>query len=115
MCEEDGKHTYRNGTSASTTLSQDVAVTLTGMPDNTEIRVYDAATSDPQTELAGVENATDGTAGNRSFTFTLSAGTLVDVVIHNILYEHERFELTIPSSASSIPINLRFDRNYFNP
>lgn len=109
------EHTYRNGTSATTTLSQDVAVTLTGMPDSTEIRVYDAATSDPQTELAGVENATDGTAGNRSFTFTLSAGTIVDVVVHNISYEHERFELTIPASASSIPINLRFDRNYFNP
>ena len=106
------EHTYRNGTSASTSLSQDVAVTLTGLKENTEVRVYSSGTT---TELAGVEDASDGTFDNRSFTFTLSAGTNVDIRIHNITYEHQEFAYTVPSANTSLPIQQAFDRNYFNP
>ena len=108
--------TVRNSAGSTTLISADVGVTLTGMKDNTEVRVFDNATSNPQVELAGVENATDGTSNNRSFTFSLSAGSIVDIVIVNITYENQRIDAyTIPGSATSIPIQQRFDRNYNNP
>ena len=108
--------TVRNSAGSTTLISADVAVTLTGMKDNTEVRVFDNSTSNPQVELAGVENATDGTTDNRSFTFSLSAATIVDIVIVNVTYENQRIDAyTVPSSATSIPIQQRFDRNYNNP
>jgi len=108
--------TVRNGTGATTTVNNNVSITLTGMVDNTEVRVYQNNSGFPQTELAGVENATDGTTNDRSFTFSLGAGTIVDIVIHAVSYESQRINaLTIPSSDSSIPIQQRFDRNYLNP
>ena len=108
--------TVRNSAGSTTLISADVAVTLTGMKDNTEVRVFDNSTSNPQVELAGVENATDGTAGDRSFTFSLAAGTIVDIVIVNVTYENQRIDsYTIPGTSTSIPIQQRFDRNYTNP
>jgi hypothetical protein len=68
----------RNGAGATTTVNNNVSVTLTGMKDNTEVRVYDQ--SNPPVELAGIENATAGTADDRSFTFSLAAATLVDMI-----------------------------------
>lgn len=107
--------TVRNGVGSSTLVSADVAVTLTGMKDNTEVRVFDSATSNPQVELAGVENATDGTTDNRSFTFSLGAGEIIDIVIVNVTYENERTDgYTVPGSATSLPVQQRFDRNYKN-
>lgn len=105
--------TVRNGTNASTTINNNTAITLTGLKDNTEIRVYTAGTT---TELAGIEDATDGTVDNRSFVFTLSAGTNVDIRIHNITYEAQSIlGFAIPASDASIPIQQRFDRSYNNP
>lgn len=107
-----GTPSIRNGASASTTVNNNIAVTLTGMKDNTEIRVYTTATT---TELAGTENATTGTADNRSFTFSLSAGTVVDIVIHSISYESMRIDsYTVPNADTSLPISQRTDRNYSN-
>lgn len=102
---------YRKARTGDTVnIVNTVAVTFTGLPDNTEVRVFAANTI---TELAGVENASDGTVGNRSFTYSLSAGTLTDVRIVNKLFEvFELYDFTHPSTASSIPISLRFDRNY---
>lgn len=105
--------TYRNGSGASTVVNNNIAVTLTGMKDNTEVRVYSAGTT---TELAGIENATSGTTDDRSFAFSLSAGTNTDIVVHNVDYEYIRLEsFEIPASDSSLPIQQRFDRNYNNP
>jgi len=104
--------TVRNGAGASTVLINSVAVTLTGMRDNTEVRVYTTGTT---TELDGVEDATAGTTDDRSFTFSLSAGTIVDIRIHSVAYETEVIRaFTIPSLAASIPISQRFDRNFSN-
>lgn len=94
-----------------------VDVTLSGMKDNTEVRVCDQ--SDPPLQLAGIENATAGTTDDRSFTFTLQAGTLVDIVIFNVEYRlppNNRIDdFTIPSTATTIPISQIPDRNYSNP
>lgn len=107
----------RNGASATTTVNNNVNVTLTGMKDNTEVRVYDQ--SNPPVELAGIENATTGTVNNRSFSFSLSAATVVDIAIFNINFivpPNNRIEdYTIPTSDTSIPVTQVPDRNYNNP
>jgi hypothetical protein len=104
---------YRNGTNATTVINSTVTTTFTGLKDNTEVRVYASGTT---TELAGVENATDGTTNNRSFSFGLSAGTVVDYRIHNLDYEIiEVYGYTIASTATALPIQQRTDRWYTNP
>jgi hypothetical protein len=107
----------RNGAGATTTVNNNVSVTLTGMRDNTEVRVYDQ--SNPPVELAGIENATVGTADNRSYTFSLSGGTLVDIVVFTvdwILPPNNRIEdFTVPGTDTSLPISQVFDRNFKNP
>jgi hypothetical protein len=105
--------TYRNGTSSTTSVIASVNITVTGLKDNTEIRVYTTATT---TELAGIETATDGTTDNRSFTFALTTGVVIDIAIINVTYENERITAyTVPATNASIPIQQRFDRNYSNP
>jgi len=108
-----GTPTYRNGSGSSTVVNNNTTVTLTGMRDNTEVRVYTAGTT---TELAGIEDATAGSADNRSFAFAIAAAVSVDIRIHNVTYEPETIlAYTIPSTDTSIPIQQRFDRNYENP
>lgn len=98
----------------SITISNTVTVTLTGLKDNTEVRVMQADSN--TVELAGTENATTGTTDDRSFAFSLSASTNVDIYIVNVIYENIEIEdYTIPGAAASIPIQQRFDRNYLNP
>ena len=105
--------TYRNGTGASTVVNNNVTVTLTGLKDNTEVRVYNAGT---QSELAGIESATGGGIDDREFAFSLGAALSVDIVVHNVDYEYLRLDaFTIPGSNSSVPIQQVFDRNYNNP
>lgn len=105
--------TYRNGASASTTVNNNKSVTFTGMKDNTEVRVYNASTG---AEVAGIENAVDGTADNRSFTWSAAGGLSVNYVIHNVTYETIRVNsFSVPASDSSIPIQQRIDRNFANP
>jgi hypothetical protein len=107
----------RNGASATTDVQANISITLAGMKDLTEVRV--CATGDPNTPLAGIEDATDGTTDDRSFTFAISAGTEVDIIIFNvewILPPNNRIDgFTIPSVDSTIPISQVFDRNFNNP
>lgn len=105
--------TFLNGTSASTTVNQNVNITLTNMKDNSEVRVYSAGTT---TEIAGIEVATAGTANERTFTFSASAGALVDIRVFNVQWiSDDLLNFTIPASSSEIPIAQRFDRVYANP
>ena len=107
----------RNGAGATTTVVAAVEVTLTGMKDNTEVRVYDQSAI--PVELAGIENVTAGTVDDRSFSFSLSATTVVDIAVFNtewILPPNNRIEnYTIPAADASLPISQVFDRNYENP
>ena len=93
-----------------------INVTYTGLKDNTEVRVYEANTTN---ELAGVENATDGSADNRSVTFSLPAGTVVDVRFMNFQWtvpdRNSILDFTWPSSNTSIPITQVLDRVSDNP
>ena len=107
------QHTYINGTSATTTLSQDVQTTLTGLRDNTEIRIMAAGTD---TELDGIEAATTGSTDDRSFAFTLSASTSIDIFMVNVIYENiELYAYEVTASDTALPQVQRFDRVYLNP
>jgi hypothetical protein len=103
----------RNSAGSSTTVNATVAVTLTGLKDNTEVRVFSTGTT---TELDGIEDATAGSPDNRSFTFSLAAGTGVDIRIINVQYQYLKLtNYIVPSSATSVPIQQIFDRQYENP
>lgn len=98
-----------NAAANTTTVNNNRSVTLTGLQDNTEVRVYTAGTT---TELAGTEDATDGTSGNRSFTFSVANGASIDIRIHKVTYEHLDILALSVTADSSIPVSQRFDRNY---
>ena len=98
---------------ATVVVNNNIAITLTGMKDNTEVRVYADGTT---TELAGIENATSGTTDNRSFSFSLTAGTIVDIRIFAIgYYPADLLDYEIPTSDTSVPIQQVADRWYTNP
>ena len=93
-----------------------INLTYTGLKDNTEVRVYAEGTT---TELAGVENATDGAPDDRSVTFSLPAATVVDVRFMNFEWtvpdRNSILNFTWPSSNTSIPITQVLDRVSDNP
>jgi hypothetical protein len=100
--------TVRNGTGSSTTVSNNVTVTLTDLINPTEVRVYEAGTL---TEIAGQENVIGG-----SFPFATGAGDFVDIRIFAVDYLPVDFiNFEIPTNPASIPIQQIFDRNYSNP
>ena len=106
---------FRNASSGTVTIENNASITVTGLQDLTEVRIFDSATTGPQTELAGIENATDGTEGNRSFTFSLPVGTTVDIVLISVQYENERLDDFTLSVSQDLPFEQTFDRNYENP
>jgi hypothetical protein len=108
-----GSNSYRNSGGGSTTINNNISVTFADLADNTEVRVYSAGTT---TELDGIENATAGSPGSRTFTASISASTSVDYVIHNVDYEYIRVETyTWPTADTTITVQQRTDRNYSNP
>jgi hypothetical protein len=106
-------YTYSDLVSRSYQYDLDVVnITVTGLKDNTEVRIYLTGTT---TEVGGIETATSGTTDNRYYTSSLTVGLVVDIAIINVTYENERITgYVIPSLDSSIPIQQRFDRNYNN-
>jgi hypothetical protein len=105
--------TVRNSAGSTTTIISTVSITLTGMKENTEARVYEAGTSN---EIAGIEIATTGTFDNRTFTFSATPDQLVDIITFNLNWISDPFRnFSIPSVNSNIPIAQRIDRVYNNP
>lgn len=108
-----GTISFYNRGGASTVINSTVTITLTGLQDNTEVRVFDTGTT---TEVAGIEDATAGSPGNRSFSFSATPSDGLDVRIINVTYEYLKLtNYIVPSSSTSVPIQQRFDRNYGNP
>lgn len=99
--------TIRNGTGASTTVNSNVSVTLTGLTNPSEVRVYSQGTT---TELAGQESVTTG-----SFTFGVGAGVAVDISILSLGYQNMRILNYSTTGDASIPISQQVDRQYANP
>lgn len=100
--------TYYNGAGASTTVNSTINVTLTGLTNPTEVRVYIVDTT---TEIAGQENVTTGT-----FMFSYSASSSVDIRIFSVGYlPADILSFTIPTVNTTLPIQQIFDRVYSNP
>ena len=99
-----------------------ISLTFTGLRDNTEIRICDAGTG---LELAGIENATDGTADDRSWTAALSASTLVDIRfahgiaadgnVYTVPDRNSILDFTWPTANGDLPITQVLDRSFDNP
>ena len=108
-----GDSTVAINTGPNITLNQLRQLTLTNLKDFTEVRVYAQGTT---TELAGVEDATDGTPDNRSVTFGLQAGTFVDIRFANnewlVPDRNSILNFEWPFSDSTIPITQVFDPNF---
>lgn len=93
------------------------SVTFKNMKDNSEVRVYATGTN---TEIAGIEDATAGTPDNREFSWSSTATTVVDYVIHNFqpgdeIYQSIRVNgYTVPANDTDIVVQQIIDRNAEN-
>lgn len=85
-----------------------VTVTLTGLKNPTEIRVFEAGTT---TEISstGSENVTSG-----SHSFQITAGTAVDISILSLGYQNLRLLNYSTTESATIPISQVIDRQYAN-
>jgi hypothetical protein len=81
-------------------------ITLTGIKNNSEVRVYEAGT---QNEIVGQENITTGT-----YTFSSTQAT-VDLVVISLQYQNLRIQNLDTAVDSTIPIQQIIDRQYLNP
>ena len=109
------------GVTGTVTIVNNVNLTLTGMKDDTEIRVYAVGTT---TELAGVEAAVGGSPGDRSHTFALLGGTSVDIRFAHLDTPGDAWivppsnsilAFSWPTTTASLPITQVFDRTFADP
>lgn len=102
----------RNSGGSTTTVVNSVSVTLSGLKDDSEVRVYETGTT---IEVAGTENATDGTTDDRTFTFSDSPGDQIDIVVLALAYKWLKLvNVTVPNDNTTIPIQQIIDRNYIS-
>jgi hypothetical protein len=100
----------RNSGGSTTTVVNSVSVTLSGLKDDSEVRVYETGTT---IEVAGIETATDGSPDDRSFTFSDSPGDQIDIVVLALKYKWLKLiNVTVPNDNTTIPIQQIIDRNY---
>ena len=97
---------------ATVVVQNSVSVTLTGLVNPTEVRVYSQdGGGDSDVELAGQDDVATGT-----FNFSGTAGVIVNIVVYSVGYlPADIFDFQIPTQAASIPIQQVFDRQYENP
>lgn len=96
-------------TGSSVTVQSAATLTLTGIVDGSEVRIYAAGTT---TELYGIESKSAGVDPAYSYT----SAQPVDIVVHSIAYQYWRLNnYSLPSSDATLPVSQVFDRNYNNP
>jgi hypothetical protein len=96
-------------TGSAVSVQSAATLTLTGIQDNSEVRIYAAGT---QTELYGIENKSSGVDPAYSYTTPQA----VDIVVHNLDYQYWRLaNYSLSSSDASLPVSQVTDRNYLNP
>jgi hypothetical protein len=102
--------TYRNGTSASTTIVAAANVSLTGLLAGTEVRAYVGTDPATSTLIGGVESSTT------SFTFSQSvAGQTGYLQIFHVDRQPIYQPITYSGFDTTIPIQQTIDRQYANP
>jgi hypothetical protein len=95
-------------TGSAVSVQSAATLTLTGIVDGSEVRIYAAGT---QTELYGVEAKSSGVDPAYSYTTPQP----VDIVVHNVAYQYYRLaNFNLASSDASLPFSQVFDRNYRN-
>lgn len=101
--------TVRNGSGASTTVNNNVTITVTPLQTGSEVRFYLHGTS---TEVAGIESSTGS-----SFAASVPASTSLDLVV--FCYSPAKEPIRRESLSFSVSQNLdpgqREDRNFSNP
>ena len=97
---------------ATVVIENSVSVTLTGLVNPTEVRVYTQdGGGENDTLIDGSEDVTTG-----SFTFSYTASEVVNIVIFSVGYlPADIYDYTIPATAASVPVKQTFDRQYLNP
>ena len=95
--------------SGNTDIQNTKMLTLTGLIENSEVRIFEAGTIN---ELGGIENS------STSFIYEYSyvPETYIDIVVHKedrIYYRINNYLL--PAADSSLPISQQLDRQYSNP
>ncbi len=111
-----------HSTAGTVGVTNNVALTFTGLRDNTEVRIYTAGTT---TELDGIENATAGTSDDREVTFSLTASISVDIrFAHGVAADGNVYTVpesnailgfTWPTLTAELPITQVLDRSFSNP
>jgi hypothetical protein len=91
------------------TISSSVTVTLTGLKNPSEVRVFNAGTTTERSGT-GAESVTDG-----DHAFSVPSGTSVDIVILSLGYQNMRILAFSTTSSTSIPVSQVIDRQYYNP
>jgi hypothetical protein len=106
-----GAVTVRNGTGATTDVVAGLTtITLTGLKEDSEVRVYENDGGNNGDEIDGVEDS--GT----SFSFSASSASVVNIMINHLNYlPADIWQYTVPSSDATIPIVQFVDRQYNNP
>lgn len=85
-------------------------LTLTGMQDDTEVRIYDQSGN----ELTGIEDV--GATGIFSYTYDYFADFIVDIQIMHLGYVFQRFnDFPLTSADKTQLIQQNLDRTYANP
>ena len=97
---------------ATVIISNAVTITLTGLVNPTEVRVYTRdGSGNNDTLIDGVEDVVTG-----SWAFSYTASEAVNIVIYSIGYlPADIYNYTIPSLAASLPVKQVIDRQYDNP
>lgn len=92
-----------------TTIVNTVSLTLTGLVEDSRIRLLLHGTD---TILA----ETDSSGTTFQYSYSYSPDTYVDIIVHHIEYVYFRIEgYLLSSQDASIPISQRRDRVYWNP
>lgn len=101
--------TVRNGAGASTTVNNQVTLTLTNIVSGSEVRVMTAGTAD---ELDGTEQS----GPTFAYAYDYSPAQFIDVVVLHMSYRYLKVSnIELAASDNSIPVQQEIDRVYSNP
>ena len=94
---------------ATVVVNSNVSITLTGLKNPSEVRVFNAGTT---TERSGTgsENVTTG-----SHTFSVPSGTGIDISILSLGFQNTRLLNYSTTADATVPISQVVDRQYENP
>jgi hypothetical protein len=107
--------TFLDKQSPGTTLNNNIAVTLTNLQPGTEVRVFLAEDFTSPIDTTEVFPGVEDSGSPSEYTFTAPAGSVVDIVVHNVNYvlppSNRIKNFTVPTTDTSFPVSQIPDRN----